>query len=324
LFQSNCKRPLVVLCGPTGVGKTSFSIPLAKDLSGEIVSCDSMQVYKGMDIGSAKIHPSEMEGVPHYLVDEIDPKEEFHVALFQSMAKQAVKEIYSHKNLPILVGGTGFYLQSFLFDADFSKDGKDLPYREMLEEMARGGKEAELFSMLKKIDPASCEEIHPHNVKRVIRALEFYHITGEPISVHNQREKEKISPYDYVLFVLTDERSALYDRINRRVDRMMEEGLLEEVKALKASGLNRNYVSMQGLGYKELFAYLDGECSLNEAVDEIKESTRHFAKRQLTWFRNKTTGTIVDLSQFDYDRQRVLTFMEAEINARIGAKKEIL
>ncbi len=281
------KKSLVVLTGPTAVGKTKASIELAKSIGGEIISADSMQVYRYMDIGSAKITKEEMEGVPHYLVDVLDPKEEFHVVKFQEMAKKAMEEIYSHSHIPIVVGGTGFYIQALLYDIDFTDNDGDTGIRKELEEFAeKNGLEA-LHERLRKVDPVSAETIHANNKKRVIRALEFYMQTGTPISEHNETERAKESPYDFRYFVLTDDRRKLYNRIDRRVDLMVESGLVEEVKKLKEMGCTRNMVSMQGLGYKEILEYLEGDSSLEEAIYKIKRDTRHFAKRQLTWFRRE-------------------------------------
>ncbi len=281
------KKSLVVLTGPTAVGKTKASIELAKSIGGEIISADSMQVYRYMDIGSAKITKEEMEGVPHYLVDVLDPKEEFHVVKFQEMAKKAMEEIYSHGHIPIVVGGTGFYIQALLYDIDFTDNDEDTGIRKELEEFAeKNGLEA-LHERLRKVDPVSAETIHANNKKRVIRALEFYMQTGTPISEHNETERAKESPYDFRYFVLTDDRRKLYNRIDRRVDLMVESGLVEEVKKLKEMGCTRNMVSMQGLGYKEILEYLEGDSSLEEAIYKIKRDTRHFAKRQLTWFRRE-------------------------------------
>ena len=265
------KKPLVVLTGPTAVGKTKASIGLAKEIGGEIISADSMQVYRHMDIGSAKIRPQEMEGIPHYLVDELEPWEEFHVVRFQQMAKAALEKIYARGHIPIVVGGTGFYIQALLYDIDFSENDGDDSYRRSLEEEARTLGGERLHDRLKEVDPKAAVQIHAHNVKRVIRALEFYHQTGQPISEHNERERQRESPYRFVYFVLNDDRKKLYRRIDRRVDKMLEDGLADEVKALREMGCTRQMVSMQGLGYKEILAYLCGEMSLDEAVYTLKD-----------------------------------------------------
>lgn len=281
------KKPLIVLTGPTAVGKTKLSIALAKAVNGEIISADSMQIYKYMDIGSAKIRPEEMQGVPHYLVDELLPEEEFHIVRFQQMAKAAMEEIYAKGKIPILVGGTGFYIQSITKDIDFSEGQQEESYRKELEALAKEKGNDALHEMLEQVDPVSAGEIHANNVKRVIRALEFYHQNGTPISSHNQEQKEHQTPYNLAYFVLNAPRELLYQRIEARIDEMLKEGLVEEVTRLKEMGYHKGMVSMQGLGYKEILAYLDGECSLEEAVYILKRDTRHFAKRQLTWFRRE-------------------------------------
>ena len=311
------KRPLVILTGPTAVGKTKASIRLAKAINGEIISADSMQVYKHMDIGSAKIKPEEMEGVIHHLVDVLEPHEEFHVVRFQEMAKQAMEEIYERGHIPIVVGGTGFYIQALLYDIDFTADDGDDVYRKELESLAKEKGADHLHNMLEEVDPESAKEIHANNVKRVIRALEFYHLTGEKISVHNQREREKESPYEFRYFVLNDERANLYKRIDARVDQMMEEGLVEEVRALKNKGYYKEMVAMQGLGYKEMFEYLDGEITLEEAVYKIKRDTRHFAKRQITWFKREKDVIWLNKQDYGYNEdellQAILAHMEGVI-----------
>ncbi len=303
------KRPLIILTGPTAVGKTAASIGLAKAVGGEIISADSMQVYRHMDIGSAKITADEMQGIPHYLVDVLEPEEAFNVVRFQEMAKAAMQKIYAGGHIPIVVGGTGFYIQALLYDIDFTENDSDFSYREELEQTA-GDKGAEyLHSLLKQADPEAAEQIHPHNIKRVIRALEFNRKTGQKISAHNEQERRKQSPYDFAYFVLTDDRKALYERIDRRVDKMMEQGLLEEVRALKDRGIARDSVSMQGLGYKELLAYLDGEIPLDEAIRIIKRDTRHFAKRQLTWFRRERDVIWIDRQKTGQEEKKIVDYM---------------
>ena len=280
-------KPLIVLTGPTAVGKTALSISLAKAIGGEIISADSMQVYKYMDIGTAKIRPEEMEGIPHHLIDVLDPKVAFNVAMFKDMAKQAVEEIYSRVHIPIIVGGTGFYIQALLYDIDFSEEDSDQELRNELEALANEKGSEYLHSLLQEVDPESADQIHHHNVKRVIRAIEYFRMHGEKISVHNERERMKKSPYQFLYFVLTHDRQILYDRIEKRIDQMMEEGLLAEVDKLLKMGYDPELVSMQGLGYKEFVPYFKGECTLDESVYVLKRDTRHFAKRQLTWFRRE-------------------------------------
>lgn len=308
-------KNVIILTGPTAVGKTALSIALAKHLDTGIISADSMQVYKHMNIGSAKISAEEMQGVEHALIDVYEPSEEFHVVQFQNDAKAAMQKLWAEKKTPLVVGGTGFYIQALLYDIDFTTEDADTALRENYEKIAREQGASVLHEMLAQVDPRAAKEIHANNIKRVIRALEFFDKTKTPISEHNETERAKKSPYNFAYFVLTDRREHLYERIDARVDLMMEQGLLEEVKALREMGYDRSFVSMQGLGYKELLAYLDGECSLEEAVYIIKRDTRHFAKRQLTWFRRERDVIWVDKSEFDYEEQ-ILQFMIKEIEKR--------
>ena len=304
------RKPLIILAGPTAVGKTSLSIRLAKETGGEIISADSMQVYRHMDIGSAKITKEEMEGVPHYLVDVLEPEEEFNVVRFQQMAEEAAERIWEKGKIPLVVGGTGFYIQALLYDIDFTENDGDESYRRQLEQKASDEEGAsELYEMLKAVDLKAAQEIHPRNIKRIIRALEFYHQTGKKISEHNETQRQKMSPYNYAYFVLTDERGRLYERIDRRVDLMMEQGLLDEVRYLKKRGVRKDSTAMQGLGYKELYAYLDGEYPLDEAVRIIKRDTRHFAKRQLTWFKRERDVIWADKSVIGQDEQKLADYM---------------
>ncbi len=310
------KKPLVILAGPTAVGKTKASIGLAKAIGGEIISADSMQVYRYMDIGSAKISPQEMQGVPHYLVDVLDPRDEFHVVRFQQMAKQAMEEIYSHGNIPILVGGTGFYIQSVLYDIDFAADGEDSAYRKELEQLAQANGAEYLHQKLKEVDFEYAAQVHANNVKKVIRALEFYHQTGKKLSAHNIEQRSKESGYNFAYFVLNDRRAHLYQRIDLRVEQMLKDGLVEEVTRLKGMGYTRDMVSMQGLGYKEMLDYLDGRISLEEAVEIIKRDTRHFAKRQITWFKREKDVCWIDKSQLDNREDLVLETMLSVLRER--------
>ena len=304
------KRPLVILTGPTAVGKTALSVAFAKAINGEIISADSMQVYRHMDIGSAKVTKEEMEGVPHHLIDVLEPAEEFNVVLFQKMARQAAEEIESRGHIPILVGGTGFYIQALLYNIDFAENDEDRRLRRSLEEIAKEQGASALYEKLRAVDPESCEIIHANNVKRVIRAIEFYDKTGKKISAHNREQRQNISPYRFAYFVLNDDREKIYRQIDQRVDLMMERGLVEEVRALRAMGCSRGMVSMQGLGYKEILSYLEGEISQEEAVYLIKRDTRHFAKRQLTWFKREKEVTWIEKNVFDYSSQNMLAFMQ--------------
>ena len=310
------KKPLIVLTGPTAVGKTRLSISLAKAIGGEIISADSMQVYKYMDIGSAKIMPEEMQGVPHYLVDELTPEDEFHIVRFQQMAKDAMEKIYTRGHIPILVGGTGFYIQAVTRDIDFTQAEQDDGYRAGLEAIVQEKGAAYLHQMLAEVDPKSAEVIHENNTKRVIRALEFYHQNHSPISAHNEEQQERTSPYNLAYFVLNAPRELLYKRIDKRVDEMMTSGLVAEVQKLKDMGCHRGMVSMQGLGYKEMLDYLDNKCSLEEAVEIIKRDTRHFAKRQITWFKRESDVTWIDKKEYDYNEERILKAMLQELKER--------
>ena len=314
-----CKKPLIILTGPTAVGKTAASIGLAKAIGGEIISADSMQVYKYMDIGSAKISKEEMDGVPHYLVDVLDPKDEFNVVRFQEMAKEAMSKIYANGHIPIVVGGTGFYIQALLYDIDFTSEDDDKTYRNELEKLAEEKGAEHLHNMLREVDPKSAEDIHANNVKRVIRALEYFYETGEKMSEHNEKERQKVSPYNSAYFVLNDERSLLYERIDKRVDKMMTSGLVDEVKALKDMGLDIKDVSMQGLGYKEILSYLNGEISLEDAAYILKRDTRHFAKRQLTWFKREKDVIWVDKNKFDHNEEAIKDFI-----VKVLKEKEII
>ena len=300
------KKKLIVLAGPTAVGKTKASIGLAKAIGGEIISADSVQVYKKLNIGSAKISEEEMEGVKHYLIDIYEPSEEFNVAIFKDLVNNAANEILRKGKVPILVGGTGFYIQAVLKDVDFSEGASDEAIRENYQTIAENEGPEKLLELLKEVDPESCDSIQGLNVKRIIRALEYYEVTGKKISEHNAEQMIKESPFDYKYFVLTDDREVLYDRIDKRVDLMMKQGLLDEVKDLFDSGISRDAISMQSLGYRQIMDYLYGDISLDEAVHKIKLQTRHFAKRQLTWFRREKDVIWVDKSDYNRDEMLVL------------------
>ncbi len=303
------KKPLLILTGPTAVGKTALSIQLAKAIGGEIVSADSMQVYRHMDIGSAKVTEEEMEGIPHYLIDVLDPQDDFNVATFQTLARQAMDEIYSHKNIPIITGGTGFYIQALLYDIDFKENDEKNPIRKELEQLAKElGDKAPgvLHEKLSRIDPEAARQIHANNIKRVIRAIEYFEQTGEKISEHNEEMHQKESPYNFLYYVLTRDRKTLYERIDKRVDIMIANGLVKEIEKLKAMGCHRGQTSMQGLGYKEILDYLDGSCTLDEAIYILKRDTRHFAKRQLTWFRRERDVRWLDLDRYQGNTDLIL------------------
>ena len=313
--KEEVKTPLIILTGPTAAGKTALSVKLAQKTGGEIISADSMQVYRHMDIGSAKIRPDEMQGVPHHLVDVLEPWEEFNVTVFQKMAKKAIGEIRSRGHIPILAGGTGFYIQAVLYDIDFTENAEETSVREALERTAEEKGAQYLHQMLKEVDPESAALIHANNIKRTVRALEYYMQTGQKISEHNEKERSRRSAYNACYFVLNDEREKVYERIDRRVDRMLSDGLVREVQALKEMGCTRELVSMQGLGYKEILGYLDGEYDLDRAVYLIKRDTRHFAKRQLTWFRRERD--VIWLNRQDFPSEdAILSRMIAECEER--------
>lgn len=298
------KPKLIIIAGPTATGKSSAAVKIAGEIGGEIISADSIQVYKGMNIGSAKVTEAEMHCVPHHLIDVIDIDRDYNVAVFKEMASEVMKGIYARGHIPIICGGTGFYIQALIYDIDFeNEDGADDKdnYRAYLEKMASEGKTEELKAMLKENDPKSYESLDLENTKRIIRALEYMHIHNESIYDHNEREKKKREnpPYDISFFVLYGERQGMYDRINQRVDKMLAEGLEDEVKELKEKGLTRSSTAGQGIGYKEILSYLDGECTLSEAAEQIKLNTRHFAKRQLTWFRREKNTIWIDIDKGD-------------------------
>lgn len=295
------KKPFVIIAGPTACGKTALSIELAKRINGEVISADSMQVYRYMDIGTAKVTEAEKQGIPHYLVDELYPNEEYNVMVFQQKAKAYMNEIWAKGKIPILVGGTGFYINALLYDNDFTETENDTSFREACyAQVEKEGADA-LFARLEAVDPEYAQTIHANNVKRVARALEYHFLTGEKFSKHNTEQKQKESPYLAGVIILTMEREKLYRRINQRVELMMEQGLMEEVKGLLEKGYSPELVSMQGLGYKEFIPYFQGECALDEAVEQLKKGTRHFAKRQLTWFRRQIDGLWVDLTKADLE-----------------------
>jgi len=288
---------LIIIAGPTAVGKTAVSIELAKKLNGEIISADSMQVYKHMDIGTAKPTLEEMDGVKHYLIDEIKPWDDYSVAVFVRKAKEYISDILKRGKQPIVVGGTGFYINALIYDNDFmstENEPQNTAIRDELYNIAETQGAISLHRMLMETDPLAAERIHPNNVKRVVRALEFHKLTGgKLISEHNDIEKTRTSPYDVSFFMLDMPREQLYQRIELRIDKMLEEGLVNEVQALLDMGVSPNTVSMRGLGYKELVPYLEGQLTLDEATALLKRNTRRFAKRQLTWFRNQCTGVTI-------------------------------
>jgi len=303
------KTPLLIVAGPTATGKSDSAVELALRMNGEVISADSMQVYRGMDIGSAKVTVEEMRGVPHHLIDCADPSENWNVVRFQKEARRAVQDIASRGRLPILCGGTGFYIQALLYDIDFTQMDENTPLRDRLSALAAEKGPEAVHALLLEKDPASAAAIHPNNLKRVIRAIEFMEESGGSIAAHNLQQRERESAYRSVFFVLTMDRARLYERIDRRVDIMMERGLVEEVARLRAMEIQRDSTSMQGIGYKQVYGYLDGEYDLEEAVRLIKRDTRHFAKRQLTWFKREKDVIWTDLDRFE-NRQQMWDHMQ--------------
>lgn len=315
------KKPLIIIAGATATGKSDTAIELARIIDAEIISADSMQVYKNMDVGTAKLKSSEMKGIKHYLIDEMMPYNEFNVFEFKNRAVKYIDEIYSKGKVPIICGGTGFYIQSVLYDISFS-DEEDNIHRAELENIYKEKGSAHLFDMLKDVDPEACEYIHPNNVKRVIRALEFHMITGKKISEHNKEQHEKPSPYDHLYFVLNMDRNDIYDNINKRVDLMMAEGLVDEVKGLLDYGITDDMLSMQGLGYKEICSYLKGDIDLDRAVYLIKQNTRHFAKRQITWFKREKDAIWIDVKSFG-SKKEIAEFMAGKYQEMTGVKQNV-
>ena len=314
------REPLIILTGPTAVGKTGLSLKLAHAVHGSIISADSMQVYRKLDIGSAKLLPEEQNGIPHYLIDVLEPEEPFHVARFQEMAKKAIMEIQQKGRVPILTGGTGFYIQAVVRDVDFTESEGASVIRSQWEKEAAEKGPAYVHAQLAAVDPESAAMIHPNNIRRVIRALEFYEQTGERISGHNRSQKLRRSPWNTVYFVLNDERSRLYAQIDDRVDDMIRRGLENEVRELAARGLTETDTSMKGIGYKEFFPYFRGEYSLDRAVELIKQNSRHYAKRQLTWFRREPDVIWINKPDFAYSEEKMLAYMLKIYQYRTGRK----
>ena len=306
---------IIAIAGPTAVGKTKFAIEIAKRFDGEIISCDSMQLYKYMDIGSAKPTKEELAQVPHHLVDLIDPRDDFSVAQYQKLAKDAIRDVQSRGKLAVISGGTGLYLNSLLYEMDFSKAPESSQYRRLLEQRAETEGGAALHKMLEEQDPQAAERIHPNNIKKIIRALERLHEGEENVKSFQQVQQET-TDYETILIGLTRDRAELYDRINRRVEVLIEQGLLEEVEELMRMGMTEDHISMKAIGYKEILAWLDGEISYEEAIYLLKRDTRHFAKRQLTWFRRERDVIWIDKDAFDYDEKKILDFMIRELKER--------
>ena len=301
--NTSTKQPLLVLVGPTAVGKTKLSLALAQRFNAEIISGDSMQVYRGMDIGTAKIPVEEQCGIPHHMIDIHTPDEPFSVAEFQERSARLISEISARGRLPFIVGGTGLYIESLCYGFEFSEQGSDEAYRLQMADYAEQYGNQALHQRLAEVDPETASRLHPNDVRRVIRALEVYHLTGQTMSQQLEHQKRE-AQYKLCMIGLTMDRQLLYNRIEERIDEMLEQGLVAEVEQLLAQGYDRRLVSMQALGYKEIAAYLEGELSYEAAVVLLKRDTRHFAKRQLSWFRR-----MKDIHWFDvtdpscYDQQ---------------------
>ncbi|PRT06556.1 tRNA (adenosine(37)-N6)-dimethylallyltransferase MiaA [Bacillus wiedmannii] len=312
------REKVAVIIGPTAVGKTKLSIDLAKALNGEIISGDSMQIYRTMDIGTAKVTKEEMDGIPHYMVDIKNPEDSFSVAEFQERVRKHIREITERGKLPIIVGGTGLYIQSVLFDYQFTDDAGDNIYREQMEKLALERGVEYVHKKLQEIDPESAERIHANNVRRVIRALEIFHTTGEKMSDQLEKQENELL-YDVSLIGLTMDREMLYDRINLRVDIMMDQGLLEEVEGLYNRGI-RDCQSIQAIGYKEIYDYFEDRVSLEEAVSQLKTNSRRYAKRQLTWFRNKMDVTWFDVTGGEKTSE-ILRYIEGKLQLKSNNSK---
>lgn len=293
------KKPLFILVGPTAVGKTSLSIALAKSLNGEIISADSMQIYDYMDIGTAKITDEEKDGITHYLIDEVTPDIDFSVSDFQHKAKTYIGKILNEDKLPMVIGGTGLYINSLIYDLDFTSSVSNWNLRYEYEEKANAYGNKYIHDELKNVDPVSADRVHVNDTKRIIRALEVYYETGKPMSESYKDFRKPSNEFDIVMIGLRMDREKLYERINKRIDIMMEQGLIEEVKSLLDKGYSEDLTSMQGIGYKEIISYLKGECSLEETVEILKRQSRRYAKRQLTWFRKEERIHWIDVDEFD-------------------------
>ena len=288
-------KKIIAIVGPTAVGKTKLSIELAKQLNGEIISGDAMQIYRGMDIGTAKIIHAEMEGVPHHLLDEKNPDETYSVAEFQKTVRAKINEISERGKLPIIVGGTGLYIKAVLYDYEFSDEAS--PKGDQYEGLTN----EEVHAKLEAIDPASAKALHPNNRRRVVRALNIYHETKQTKSQTIEKQEKKLI-YDVTLIGLTDDRIALYQRINDRVDKMMDDGLIDEVRNLHETGIKREAQAIQAIGYKEIYDYLENTTDLETAIELIKRNSRRLAKRQYTWFRNQMDVTWFDVDVANFER----------------------
>lgn len=308
--------PLVVLTGPTSVGKTKLSIELAKRINGEIISADSMQVYKGMDIGTAKITDDEKDGIKHHLIDVLNPNDSFNVTVFCKMANECILSIYDKGKIPIIVGGTGFYIQGLIYGIDFSDGDEDLSYRAELERLYDEKGADEVYKMLIEIDPDEAKILHKNDKRRIIRALEYYKTSKKRISEHNELSRNKDALYNFAYFVLNDDRAKLYERINERVDIMVKKGLFDEVKSLLDKGYLKDTTALQAIGYKEVIDYLDGNITKDDSINAIKQNTRHFAKRQITWFKREKDVIWLNKNEYEYDEESILRYIIKQLNER--------
>ena len=291
MFDKNTKIPLVVIFGPTASGKSDLAVKVCREIGGEVVTADSMQVYKGMDIGTAKPDLDEMQGIPHHMIDVAEPTEDYSLARYVEEAGAVIEKVWQRGKIPVLAGGTGLYIDTLINGTVLSETDKDEEYRQSLYEMAEKKGNEYVHNLLKEVDLKSAENIHPNNLKRVIRALEFYKTSGIPQSEHIQKAEKAETPYNTFKFGISVDRDVLYDKINRRVDIMFEKGLVEEVEALKNRGIDERYTSMQAIGYKEVLLYLKGELAFDEMSELLKKVTRNYAKRQNTWFKREQNTT---------------------------------
>lgn len=306
MLPENKNLPRIcILAGPTAVGKTDLSLALARNLCGEIISADSAQVYKYMDIGTAKLKGSEMQGIKHYMIDEVTPEKDFSVAHFRDRAKEYILDINERGHLPIITGGTGLYINSLLDNLDFTESISDEPFRKEMQELAEENGSAYVHAMLETVDPQSYKKLHPNDLRRAIRAMEVYRHTGKPISYFQEESKKQPPRYNYAFIMLSMDRARLYERIEQRVDIMLQQGLVEEVKGLLDMGYSSSLNSMQALGYKEISSYLRGDITLEEATRILKRDTRHYAKRQLTWFRRDQRLYWLEMDSF-YKKEHIL------------------
>lgn len=311
------KRNLILIVGPTAIGKTSISIELAKRINGEIISADSMQIYKKMNIGTAKVRDEETKGINHYMINEVYPDEEFSVCNFQELAYKYISDIYSKNKIPIVVGGTGLYINSLVYNLDFTEAVSNQKLRDKYYNMAEVYGNEYIHEMLKEVDKKSYNRIHVNDTKRIVRALEVYYETGKPMSENYKKFREPNPDFNIVMIGLNMDRKKLYKRINKRVDMMIDEGLITEVKGLMDEGYTEDLTSIKGLGYKEIIGYINNDYELEEAIEILKRDTRRFAKRQLTWFRRDKRVNWIDVDEYDSKKQivnRIISILNDNIN----------